>query len=89
MRDDLDSIKIDENGNCEIQELQTCGTLPIRALIVATNDLPPGDPKDDFESFNHKGALYFLLEEKIIELDECLKRLTQESIDSMQKNKRA
>lgn len=73
----------------DIQDLQTEGTLPIRALIIATNDFPGDDPNDDFESFNNKGALYSLLEEKIIELDECLKRLTQEDIDSMKENKRA
>ena len=85
MRDDLDRIKIDENGNCDIQELQTWGTLPIIALVKAVVDAEG----DDWESGNRQMSLIYLLEEQIIGLDECLKRLMNEEFGSKKRQERA
>ncbi len=86
MRDDLNDIKIDENGKFDIQELQTWGTLPIRALIEAIINADVGD---DWESGNRHCMLNYLLEEKIIELDECLKRLMNEEFGNSKRQDRA
>ncbi len=76
MRDYLDSIKIDENGDFDLESLSTCGTRPIISILQGATFL--------LEENDNKEAAIHLIDtalEKAKDFDACIERLVKEHIE--------
>jgi hypothetical protein len=79
MRDDLDSIKIDENGfldRLKLENLSIWGTKPLIAILNAA--------AYSIDNGNSKGDIIYLIDtalEKAKDFDACIGRLVKEQIE--------
>lgn len=81
MRDDLDDIKIDENGDFRVEDLATEGTKPLIGILYGALNWAEDEGK---------GVVFQLIStalEKAQDLDVCIQRLVDEQLNKKKQNR--